>query len=134
MMIRIDSFPSFVISKDQFDTKRINAYGTEWHINIQLYKYCQTYKKFIHVTPSSPDQPETLAAFVCGRRSDRKECSFDVDATFKFKRPTTAQENRLSHKFCFNSTKQYDSWGSYGLAGIDVIFVIHTISPFDHKF
>ena len=125
MMIRIDRFPSYVISKAEFDSEPISAYGAEWYINIRLYKYCQTDKKHIHVTPSSPDQPETLAAFVCGRRSDRKECSFDVDATFKFKQPTTAQENRFSHKFVFDSTNQhYDSWGSYGLAGIDVIFVI----------
>ena len=124
MMIRIDSFPFFVISKDQFDTKRINAYGTEWHINIQLYKYCQTSKEFIQVTSSPSDQPETLATFVCGKRSDRKEFAFDVDATFKFKQPTTAQENRLSHKFCFNSTKQYESWGYRNFAKTDVILTL----------
>ena len=127
-MIRIENFPSFVISKDRFDSKPISAYGAEWYINIRLYKYCQTDKKYIHVTPSSLDRPETLAAFVCGGRKEcfvcggRKECSFDVEATFKFKQPVTAQENRFSHKFVFDSTNHhYDSWGFYSLAGIDVI-------------
>ena len=121
VMIRIDSFPSFVTSKAVFETERITAFGTEWYISIELYKYCQISKANILVTPSSIDQPEALAAFVCGRRNDRKECSFDVDATFKFKRPSTAREFRYSHKFSFNSAKNCASWGDRQFARIDVI-------------
>ena len=103
-MIRVENFPSFVTSKAEFKSKRINAYGTEWYISIELYKYCQTSGEDVRVTPSSSDQPETLGVFVYGERSDRKECSFDVDATFKFKQPVTAQEYRYlrTRKFCFD--------------------------------
>ena len=87
ILVRIENFPSFVTSKAEFNTKRITAYGTEWYISIKLCKYCQTSKEYIRATPSTTDQLETLGAFVCGTRSDRKECSFDVGATFKFKNP-----------------------------------------------
>ena len=125
-MVRIDNFPLFVTSKAVFDTKYFNAYGTEWYITINLYKYCQTSKEQKHVTSSSVnDQPETLAAFVCGRRSDLKECSFDVDAIFKFKRPLTAPKYRYSQKFIFNSINQYcESWGYTKVARIDVILTL----------
>ena len=124
----IENFLSFVSLKAAFDTKRIDVYGTEWYISIELYKYCQTSKEHIHVTSSSPDQPETLGAFVCGRRSDRKECSFDVEATFKFKQSSINPEDLDSNsdKFCFNSTTHYDAWGYFDFATIDVIFLIHT--------
>ena len=120
-MIRINNFPTFVTSKAVFDTKRINAYGTEWFVKILLCKYCQTNKVYIPVTPSSIDPPETLGAFVCGMRRDRKECSFDVDATFKFKQPATASEYQLSHKFSFNSTKYYET---FGFPQIDVNYFV----------
>ena len=124
MMIRIDRFPSYVISKAEFDSKPISAYGAEWYINIRLYKYYQTDKKYIHVTSSSLDQPETLAAFVFGRRRDRKECSFNVDATSKFIQPDTAQEDMESHKFVFSSTKQCIGWGRPEFARIDVFLTL----------
>ena len=124
-MVRIDNFPLFVTSKAVFDTKYFNAYGTEWYITISLYKYCQTRKGQKRVTSSSVnDQPETLGAFVYGTRSDRKECSFDVDETFKFKRPSTALEVQYSHKFSFGLTKHFDSWGSRQFARIDVILIL----------
>ena len=121
ILVHIEHFHSFVTSKAEYESVSINFNNTEWYIKIRLYKYCQTSKEDIRVTSSSSDQPETLGAFVCGKRSDRKECSFDVEESFKFKRPTTAQENRESHKFCFNSTKQYESWGYRNFAKIDVI-------------
>ena len=119
ILVYIENFPSFVTTKAEYESVSINFNNTEWFVTINLYKYCQTNKGNIRVTPSSPDQPETLAAFVCGRRGGQKECSFDVDAIFKFKQP--AREDRESHKFCFNSTKHYDSWGYRKLARIDVI-------------
>ena len=124
-LIRINNFPTFVTSKAVFDTKRINAYGTEWFVKILLCKYCQTNNKYIDVT-SSPDQlePETLAAFVCGIRSDRKECSFDVGATFKFKQSDSVQQRRYFHRFCFDSTKDYYDWGYLDFVRIDVIFAL----------
>ena len=110
-MIRINNFPSFVTSKAEFDTKRINAYGAEWYIAIEWYKYCQTGKKYIHVTSSSPDQPETLGVFLYGIRSDQKECSFNVEATFKLRGISIAIEYLYSQKFYFTSTKTFDIWG-----------------------
>ena len=127
MMIRIESFPSFVISKAQLESKRINAYGTEWYVKIGLYKYCQTSKKYIRVTSSSSDQPETLGAFLCGRRSDQKECLFIIDKTFKFKQDSADPEywSSSSNKFVFNSTNHYhNSWGYFNLARINVIFTL----------
>ena len=123
VMSRINNFPSFVTSKAEFDTKRINAYGAEWFIAIEWYKYCQTGKKYIHVTSSSPDQPETLGVFLYGIRSDQKECSFVVEATFRLKQKSTAREWRYSHKFCFTSTKNCDSLGYRNFERIDVILL-----------
>ena len=119
ILVHIENFPSFVTSKAEYDSVSINFNNTEWYVRIELYKFYQESNEYIRVTPSSADQPETLAAFVCGERSDQKECAFDVDATFKFKQP--AREDRESHKFCFNLTKHYDSWGYRKLARIDVI-------------
>ena len=124
-MIRINNFPSFVTSKADFDTKRINAYGTEWYVKIPLYKYCQTSKEYIHVTSSSPDQPETLGVFVHGIRSDQNECSFNVEATFKLRGISTAKQERYSHKFCFTSTKNLDTWSYRNFKRIDVILLCH---------
>ena len=129
-MIRIENFPSFVISKAQFYSRRITAYGTEWYIGIRLYKYCQTSKANILVTPSSIDQPETLGASVCGERSDQKECSFDVGATFKFMQPATVREDQLLQKFYFNSTKYYDGWGLRNFGRIDVILLCYLLINF----
>ena len=126
-MIRIDDFPSFVTSKDLFNSKSINAYGAEWDIAIQLLKYCQccqTNNDHILVNSTSTDQPETLGVFVYGVRSDQKECSFVVEATFKLKHISTAREWRYSHKFCFTSTENCDSWGYRDFMRIDVILLI----------
>ena len=122
-MIRIENFPLFVTSKAEFESERINAYGTEWFIHIQLYKYCRTSKEYILVNSSSSNKPETLSAFLCGRRSDRKKCSFDVDKTFMFKQESADRENwgSISHKFGFDSTNYYAAWGYYDIARIDVI-------------
>ena len=134
-LVRIENFPSFVTLKASFDTKQIDVYGTKWFIGIDLHKCGKTSKEDILVTSSSTDQPEFLGAFVCGTRFDRKECSFDVHSTFKFKRPTSAQENRESHKFCFNSTKQNASWGYRKLARIDVILdLLFVVIPFTINF
>ena len=127
-LILVENFPSFVTSKAKYDSVSINFNNTKWYISINLCKYCQTKKDYISVTPSSSDQPETLAANVCGERSDQKECSFSVDATFKFKRPSTAREKRYSQKFIFESTDKghygYDSWGYVDFGKIDVILTL----------
>ena len=121
ILVHIEHFPSFITSKAEYDSVSINFNNTEWYIRIELYKYCQTSNKSIYITPSSPDQPETFGAFVCGMRGDQKACSFIVNAIFKFKRPSTAKEIRYSHEFSFNSTKHYAAWGSPAFAKIDVI-------------
>ena len=95
-MIRIDDFPSFVASKDVFNTKRINAYGAEWYIAFELCKFCQTNNEHKFLKSISTDQPETLGVFVVGRRSDQKECSFNVEATFKLRVISIAYIHRNS--------------------------------------
>ena len=110
--VLVENFPSFIISKAEYKSVSINFNNTEWFVKIELHKYCQTSKENSRVTPSSPDPPETLAALLCGRRrSDPKECSFIVDATFKFKQSDTVQQGRYFHRFCFDSTKDYYDWG-----------------------
>ena len=124
ILVHIKNFHSFVTSKAEYESVSVNFNDTEWYICIQLYKYCQTDKKNLLVTPLSPEQPETLGLFLCGRRSDQKECSFDVGATFKFKRPRTAQKNRISNKFCFNLTNHDESRGERRFGRIDVILAL----------
>ena len=100
-------------------------------IKIQLYKYCQTSKGYIRVTSSSADQPETLAVFLCGSRGDRNECSFDVETTFKFKRPAKARKVRFSKKICFNSKNGYCACAcGHQFARIDVIFAFSFLTYF----
>lgn len=125
MIIRIDNFPSFVASKaDEYITKRITTNGTKWYVKVGLYNYCQAGKEYVPITSSS--MPEFFGAFLCGIRTDQKECSFAVEAIFKFKRPSTAREIRYSHKFVFKSTNQhYDSWGCPAFVRIDVIFLLY---------
>ena len=124
-MIRIDDFPSFVTSKDLFNSKRINAHGADWFISVDLNEYCQTSQKYKQVTSSSPDQPEMLGVFVCGRRNDQKKCSFVVEATFRLRTKSTANIGRYSQKFCFTSTNNCDSRGYRDFMRIDVILLYH---------
>ena len=83
-------------------------------------KYCQTSEKYILINADTSDQPETLGAFVIGKGID---CSFDVVAKFKFKKPHPLDaKNEFTIKFCFNSSNGYKvSWGFYSLAKINVI-------------
>ena len=124
-MMRIDDFPSFVTSKAEYETKPMKVYGTEWRIRVYVCKYCPANKKTIHIFPSSPDQPETLGAYVCGIRRDHKECSFDLDASFQLKSSSTTRELRYSHKFVFNSTDYYNSWGFPEFGKIDVFLALY---------
>ena len=102
---------------------------------IRLYKCGQTSNDDICVTSSSPEQPETLASFICGEHNDPKECAFDVDATFKFKQPIAAKEMKFSQKFEFALTKNYTGYGYRNFAKIDVIFNLLFLSTFfDDKF
>ena len=124
ILVHIENFPSFVTSRAECRSVSIKFNNTEWYIKIELYKYCQTSKESIRVTSSSLDTPETLCVFVYGRRSDQKECSFDVNANFKLKQSSTAIEKQFLQtcKFSFDSTKQHDSWawGFPKFARIDV--------------
>ena len=82
--------------------------GTNWFIGMRLTKFCQNERKYIHITPSSSDQPETLGACIFGERSDEKESSFIVNATFKFKQPSTADGFEiLGRRFYLNTTNDY---------------------------
>ena len=123
--ILVENFPSFVTSKAEYKSVSTYFNNTEWYISIEWFKYSQTSKQNIYVTPSSSDQPETLGAFVYGRRSDQKECSFNVGAIFKFKQPLRAENfGHFSHKFIFNSTNDYDARGSRAVARIDVFLTL----------
>ena len=96
---------------------------TEWYVSLSLKKYCQNEKKYIHVTPSSNDQPETLGACIFGKRDDEKDSSFIVHATFTFKHPSTAEIVWFLATIDLNSTNDYHKgWGVNDIAKIDVIF------------
>ena len=123
--ICIENFPSFVNAKTFYETERIRLNNTEWFISVKLRKYCRTSNKYIHVTPSSSDEPETLGAFVHGKRIDAKQCSFHVYATFNSNRePPTDKEKRFPEpvKYSFNSSNAYQQPGRgfSALATIDV--------------
>ena len=106
--IRIENFPSFVVSKAEYYTDKIIVNDMEWCISLSLMKYCQNEKHYITVSPSSNDQPEKLGAFIFGRRRDRKDSSFIVYATLKFKQPPTGVGFRiLGEKLNLNKTNGY---------------------------
>ena len=121
--IRIENFPSFVSSNADYDTNGVIVNGTEWFIGMRLTKFCQNERKYIHITPSSSDQPKTLGACIFGTRSDEKDSSSIVNATFKFKQPSTAKEFRiLGRRFNLNTANGYhQGWGVNEMAKIDVI-------------
>ena len=106
--IRIENFPSFVVSKTKYYTDEIIVNDTEWYIRLSLMKYCQNENKYIFVTPSSNEQPENLVAFIFGRRSDRKDSSFIVYASINFKQPPTPVRFRiLRRKLNLNKANRY---------------------------
>ena len=108
--IRIENFPSFVVSKAQYYTDGIIVNNSKWFINLCLMKYCHNDEEYITVTSSSNDQPEKLGAFIFGRRRDRKDSSFIVYATLKFKQPPTAEGFRiLGRKLNLSKTNCYRS-------------------------
>ena len=125
LIIRIDNFPSFVTSKAHHYTREIILNNTRWYITVYMLKYCQTSSKYILVNADTSDQPETLGAFVRGKREKGSiDCSFDVVAKFKFKQPhPTDDKNEFTKKFCFNSSNDYEfGWGYGDLAKINVVF------------
>ena len=121
--IRIGNFPSFVTSKADYDTDDVIVNDTEWCIELRLNKYCQNEKKYIHVTPSSSDQPEALGAYILGSRNDEKDSSFIVNATFTFKQPLMSGGFRTpARRFDLNATNDFhQGWGVSAIAKIDVI-------------
>ena len=122
--IRIENFPSFVSTKVRYYSDDVIVNDTKWYIALSLTKYCKNEKKYIHVTPSSNDQPEALGAGIFGKRSDAKDCSFIVNAPFKFKQPSQSQVKGFrffGRKFCLNTTNNYhQGWGIDKIAKIDV--------------
>ena len=125
LLIRIDNFPSFVTSKDFDYTRDIIVNNTHWFIVVVMTKYCQTSAKHVVIKPETSDQPETMVAFIKGKREKESiDCSFDVVAKFKFKQPHPMDdENKLTKKFCFNSSNGYEDVGlALELAKINVIF------------
>ena len=95
----------------------------KWFIVFDLNIYCQNEKKYVSVTPSSNDQPETLGAYICGIRNDEKDSSFIVCASFKFKQQSTAEGIRqISGKIDLDKTNDYqEGFGINEMAKIDVI-------------
>ena len=122
LLIRIDNFPSFVTSKARHNTRDIILNNnTRWYFLVAagMRKYCQTSEKYICINTDTSDQPETLGAFVIGKGID---CSFDVVAKFKFKKPHPLDaKNEFTIKFCFNSSNN-DGWGFSDLAKINLTF------------
>ena len=127
MRIRIKNFPTFVKSKGDYCKDCVVVNDTKWFIVLNLKKFCQTEKKFIDVTPSSNDQPEALGACIFGKRDDEKDSSFIVNATFTFKRPSTAKVFRIwATRFDLNSTNDFhQGCGVRAIATIDVIYLQH---------
>ena len=120
--IRIENFPSFVATKANYFTDDVIVNETVWYISLALVKYCQNKKKYIHVPPSSNNQPEALGAFIFGKRSDEKDSSYIVNATFKFKQPSTAKIFWFLVRFDLNTTNDYQKgMGVNAKAKIDVI-------------
>ena len=126
LLIRLEHFPALVTSKGNFYTRDIDINKTRWHFSIDLRKYCRTSGEHIKIRPDSSDQPETLGAFIHGPRhhSVEKDCSFDVEAKFKFKHVPTAKGHNLKHKFCLISSNNYACrCGTSKLAKIKVSFI-----------
>ena len=125
LLIRIDNFPSFVTSKARHITRDIIIDTTRWYILVDMTKYCQTSGNYILINAETSDQPEALAAVIKGKREKESiDCSFDVEAKFKFKQPHPMDdENEFTKKFCFNSSNGYAfSWGFGNLSEINVVF------------
>ena len=124
LLVRIDQFPAFVTSKACCFAEGININNTRWYISIDLRKYCQTSGEYIKITPDSADQPEKLGAFIhASRHHVKKDCSFDVEAQFKFKHVPTARGANFTCKFCLNSSNNYTcGCGTPRLAKIEVAF------------
>ena len=125
LLIRIDNFLSFVTSKASYYTRNIIVNNTRWSIVVGMTKYCQTSSKYIWINADTSDQPEALAALIKGKREKESiDCSFDVEAKFKFKQPHPMDdENEFTKKFCFNSSNGYAfSWGFGNLSEINVVF------------
>ena len=124
MRIRIENFPAFVTSKARYCKVCAVVNGTKWYISLRLKKYCQNKKKYIVVTPSSSYRPDTLGASIFGQESDeeQEDSSFIVNATFKFKQPSTAKEFfMLGRRFNLNTANGYhQGWGIDQIASIDV--------------
>lgn len=123
LLIRIDNFPAFVASKAHYYTREFTFSNVLWSVCIYLKKYCRDSRRYINITSGSLDQPECLAACVCGRENIHKKGAFDkfdVSANFKFKQPPTAKEHRLTTKFNSDTTKCLLNLPS--LARIDVCF------------
>lgn len=119
---RIANFPSLVVSKGHYVSRDINISNTRWYISIELEKYNRATGRYIEITPESPHQPETLAAYVYGDGRNSNEGSFDVKAKFMFTHLSTVKTKIVTGKFSFNSSNKYeDAKGVSKLALIEDI-------------
>ena len=113
--IRINNFSTsyyYGVNASQEST-RINVHSTEWYIRVK-------------------EQNGQLGAYIYGERSDGKSCSFDVVATFKFKRTkqlAIVEERKISSKYCFTASNGIIGKGCSNLARIDVIFYLIGVIP-----
>ena len=125
ILIRIDNFPAFVTSKEIDCTRDIIVNNTRWYFLVGTTKYRRTSAKYININAETSGKPEALGAVIKGKREKGSiNCAFDVVAKFKFKQPHPMDdENKLTRKFCFNSSNGYkDGWGSFELSTINVVF------------
>ena len=132
LLIRIDDFPSFVASKGRCFTRDIDVNNTWWYICISLDKWCETRERYTALTPESSDQPDILSACIWGNDAEnRKICSFDVAAIFKFKQLEAVEEIKLIGKFHFNPSNENKHNSDFPiLAKIEVIFLSYRIVYF----
>lgn len=119
MIIKIDHFPSFVRSKGTYATERFYVHGTKWYILFDLVNR-QSDNAYV-CADKLVGRAEFLAGFVYARLDGGKQCLFDVEATFKFKHPSTAPERRFSHKYNLAETSvSYYGFGIRSFGRVEV--------------
>ena len=126
LLVRIDNFPEFVASKGEYSTRAIKVSNTFWKVYIASMKRHQTTGEYIPLNSASADQPETLAAYLygSGKIPLSNDCSFDVNAKFKFKQPQVSEVDEFTHKYFFNTSDRHMSgFGFPTLRKIDVIIL-----------
>lgn len=126
LLIRIDNFPAFVSSKADCHTRAITINNVRWFIALNFAKFYQTSGKYDLIKQES-DKAEILTAFLIGvgaGRSVNKDCTFDVEATFKFQNRPWIDQKTINNKFYFSAKNEYQARALLELARIEVNFII----------